>query len=187
MTTLAQKKRKRLIQMAEGYLDLAVVFEDRWSLSPEHRRKMASRAIACLNDITKPGGHRAYLLFLKGQAHRVAGRYRQAINFFEQSAKLEPENLHCLLAAAWCYKRTNQIPQAIESLENAIQIDATSAIVHYNLACYWALSNQVDPAVLHLSMAIDLDEVYRGLVADERDFDLIRNHPGFQNLIEIGA
>jgi tetratricopeptide (TPR) repeat protein len=187
MATVAQKKRKRLIQMAEGYLDLAVVFEDRWSLSVEHRRKMASRAITCLNKISNPGGHRAYLLFLKGQAHRVAGRFRQATNFFEQSTKLEPENIHCLLALAWCYKRTDLIPQAIESLEKAVLIDAASAISHYNLACYWALLNKIDPAVMHLSMAIDLDEAYRDLVAGEHDFDLIRKNPGFQHLLEVGA
>jgi tetratricopeptide (TPR) repeat protein len=185
MATTAQVKRRRLIQMAEGYLDLAVVFEDRWDLNETQRKKMADRAIECLSAVNNPLGHKPYILFLKGQAHRVAGRLQTAVRYFRQSKKLDPDNLHCLLALAWCYKRTDQIKLAIKVLLDALKVEPTSAIVHYNLACYGALDVNVELAVMHLSLALDLNTKYRELVADESDFDLIRGYPGFQEVLEI--
>ncbi len=187
MPTPAQVKRRQLIQMAEGYLDLAVMFEDRWTLNETNRRKMASRAIECLNEIRKPLGHKPHILFLKGQAHRIAGRHIQAVRYFEQSTKLDPDNLHCLLALAWCYKRTDQLEKAIDAMENALKVEPGSAIVHYNLACYGALSRNLDLVVLHLSLALDLNSEYRELIARESDFDPIRHLAGFQDILQVNA
>jgi tetratricopeptide (TPR) repeat protein len=187
MATNSQTKRRRLIQMAEGYLDLTMVFEDRWPLSQKHREKMAGRAIECLNRISRPMGHKPYILFLKGQAHRTSGRYAEAVPLFRLSFKLDPDNVHSLLAVAWCYKRMNNLPSAIDSMKLAINIDPASAIAHYNLACYSALSHNVDDAVRHLSLALDLNPDYRNLVSNESDFDCIREHPSFQACTTINA
>lgn len=187
MATIAQTKRRQLIRSAEGYLDLAVAFEERWSLDHAHRKKLANHAIQCLNEIENPGAHRSYVLFLKGQAHRIARQFWQATNVLEQSAKLEPENLHCWLTLGWCYKRTNRVEAAVDAMEHAIQIDATSAIAHYNLACYWALLENVERAVLHLATAIELDEHYADMSRSERDFDPIRDAGGFRELMDPQA
>ena len=187
MATPLQKKRRRLIQSAEGYLDLAMMFEDRWSLRASLRRILADRAIGCLNEITNPMGHKPYILFLKGQAHRVAERFHEAARLFEQFHKLDPDDLSGLLALGWCYKRTERLNQAIAALQKAVSVDAASAISHYNLACYCALANRVDDAVTHLAIALDLDEDYRDLVKFEHDFDLIRQLPDFRSIFEINA
>ena len=173
--------------MAEGYLDLTMVFEDRWPLDVKHRKVMADRAIECLNRIVRPLGHKPYVLFLKGQAHRTAGRYAQAVRFFEQSFKLDPDNLHTCLATAWCYKRLDRLDQAVESMHTALQIDADSDISHYNLACYGALQEDLELAISHLARALELNEDYREFIAKESDFDLIRNHPDFQALVIVNA
>jgi tetratricopeptide (TPR) repeat protein len=187
MATTAQRKRQRLIQMAEGYLDLTTVFEERWPLEQIHREKMAERTIDCLNRIEKPKGHRPYILFLKGQAHRISGRFEEAIGFFRQSFQLDPDNLHTLLAVAWCYKRVGQLQAAIDSMRLAIDIDPDSAIAHYNLACYLALDEDVNNSVIHLSTALDLNPKYRQLVDREPDFDCIRANPDFQACITVNA
>ncbi len=187
MATTSHTKRRRLIQMAEGYLDLTMVFEDRWPLSLDHREKMADRAIECLNRISQPMGHKPYILFLKGQAHRTSGRFTEAVPFFKQSFKLDPDSLHPLLAIAWCYKRLDKLQSAIDSMKLAINIDPSAAIAHYNLACYLALTANVDDAVHHLSLALDLHPKYRRRVAGESDFDCIRDEPVFQNCITVGA
>lgn len=187
MATPEQIKRRQLIQTAEGYLDLAVMFEDQWTLDETHRRKLASRAIECLNEIRKPLGHKPQILFLKGQAHRIAGRFVQASKFFEQSTKLDPDNLHGLLALAWCYKRTGKLELAIAAMEDALKVEPESAIAHYNLACYGALNNNLDLAVLHLSLALDLNAEYRELVDSESDFDPIRDEDRFREVLEVNA
>ena len=187
MTSTANSKRTRLIQMAEGYLDLTMVFEDLWPLDKPHCKKMADRAIECLNQVDQPMGHKSYVAFLKGQAHRTAGRYCDAIELFEHSLQLDPDNLHAYLAIAWCYKRTNEISKAIDALKSALKVEPSYALTHYNLACYWALSDNVELAVLHLSFALDLNSDYRDKIADETDFDSIRDEQSFQAIVTVNA
>lgn len=187
MTSIANAKRTRLIQMAEGYLDLTMVFEELWPLDKPHCEKMADRAIECLDQIKRPLGHKPYVTFLKGQAHRTAGRYFEAIEFFELSLELDPDNLHAYLAVAWCYKRTGEIDKAIDALKSALKVEPSNALTHYNLACYWALSENVELAVLHLSFALDLNSDYRNKIVHESDFDSIRDTQSFQALVTVNA
>jgi tetratricopeptide (TPR) repeat protein len=185
MTTSERVRRKQLIREAEGYLELISLFDDRWPLDSHLRTAMADRVIECLSEVNSPLGFKPHVLFLKGQAHRVAGRLTQAANCLEQSTRLDPENLHTLLALAWCYKRVDRIELAIEALQQAITVDNESAIAHYNLACYWALTANVKQAVRYLSIAFDLDSKYRDLVGREPDFDLVRESPHFQAIVSV--
>lgn len=187
MATIKQVKRRQNIQMAEGYLELAMVFDDRWPLDQLHRQRLGDRAISCLNKIKKPMGHKPYILFLKGQAARISDRLSEAINYLEQSAKLDPDNLHTYLALAWCYKRTGQVHLAIDSMCFAVEQNSESAIAQYNLACYLAINRQVELALMHLSFAFDLNSDYRDLAAKETDFDSIRENPGFASLISVAV
>lgn len=182
MTRLDRIRRKKLIQTAEGYLDLTMAFDDCWSLDLDLRQTLADRAIEALNAIKHPQGHKPYILFLKGQAARTAHRYSQAVNYLQQSSRLDPENIHTWLALGWCYKRIDRIDLAIEAMETAVLVEPESAIAHYNLACYWALADQAPMAVRHLSRAFDLNPKYRNLVDFESDFDPIRDDPGFLGL-----
>lgn len=185
MTTIERVQRRQLIRKAEGYLDLIMGFDDCWPLEMEHRKCLAGRALAALDAIKAPLGHKPYILFLKGQCARTCGDYQKAVNYLQQSAQLDPENIHTFLALGWCYKRIDRTDLAIEAMETAIQIDNESAIAHYNLACYWALARQVKMAVLHLTHAFDLNPEYRGFVDNEADFDAIRNDPDFLSSLDF--
>lgn len=185
MLSVERIQRKKLIREAEGYLDLILVFDDCWSLGQENRNVLAQRAIDCLNQIKSPQGHKPHILFLKGQAARTAGRYQEAVNYLQQSSRLDPDNIHTFLALGWCYKRIDRMDLAIEAMESAVTIDNESAIAHYNLACYWALAKQAKMAVIHLSYAIDLDTDYRLLIDDESDFDPIRDDQDFLELTQV--
>ena len=185
MATIKQVKRRRNIKMAEGYLDLAMVLDDRWPLEVEEREALIQRAIFCLENIKHPLGHKPYILFLKGQAMRASGQLVEAVNYLEQSSKLDPDNLHTYLALAWCYKRTDRLSRAIESMRIAVELDSENAISQYNLACYFALNRQVELSLLHLSFALELNPDLRTLTSDESDFDLIRENPGFASLTAL--
>lgn len=185
ITKIEKVRRKQAIQTAEGYLDLAMVFDGCWPLDVSHRRKLAELTIACLAKIGKPQGHKPYILFLKGQAARLAEQYKKAVAYLEQSARIDPDNLHTLLALGWCYKRIQRTDLAIEALEIAVQVDRDSAIAHYNLACYCSLANHPRFAVLHLSNAIALNPDYRKRVATEADFDPIRDDASFVELTSV--
>ena len=182
ITKIERIRRKQAIQTAEGYLDLAMVFDDYWSLDLPHRRKLAEITIACLAQIRKPQGHKPYILFLKGQAAKIAEQYKKAVAYLEQSARIDPDSLHTLLALGWCYKRIQRTDLAIEALEIAVQVDRDSAMAHYNLACYCSLAKHPRIAVLHLSNAIALNPDYRKRIPAETDFDPIRDDASFVEL-----
>lgn len=175
------------LQSAEGYLELGSMFEDRWSLDLPLRQVMADSAIYHLSQITQPRGHRSTVLYLKGQACRMAERYSQAIEWFDQLTEIEPDNMPGLLAVAWCHKRTGNLASSISAMEQAIAYESGNAIAHYNLACYLALDGQVQPCVGRLAEALKLEPQFRVYINDETDFDPVRDHPDFQSLVSVSV
>lgn len=179
MSVYARIRRQQAIRQAEGYLDLLMVFAGQWSPAQETRNCLAQRALECLHRVELGDGDRGHALYLQGQALRVMERYREAVRPLREAARLEPRNIHIHLALGWCYKRTGRLDLAIQSLESALDVDNRQAIIHYNLACYWSLARNAGLALSYLSQAIQLDSEYRDLVADEADFDPVRQHPEF--------
>ena len=171
------------LQSAEGYLELGSMFEGRWSLDLPLRRVMADSALHHLNAITQPRGHASTVLYLK--ANRMAERFEKAIQWFDEVIEIEPDHLHALLAVAWCHKRIDQLPSSIDAMERAIEAEPDNATAHYNLACYLALDQQPDRCVTQLAEALRIEPQFRVYIADESDFDLIRNHPNFQSLVNV--
>ena len=186
MSTISQQQidriqRRQLMRQAEGYLDLLMVFEDRWPLDLEHRSMLADRAIDALCRIKEPKGHLGYILFLKGQAAKSSERFERAIAYLLQSVELDPEYVHAYLALAWCYKRVGVIHLAVEAMESAIELEPKSAISHYNLACYLALQKQVERSVAALQLALELRPEFRENIPLESDFDPIRDEDLFNS------
>ena len=60
---------------------------------------------------------------LAGLAYRELGEYHKAILFLEKSARFQPGNSDVAMALGWCYKRTNRLAQAIDSLTRAIELN----------------------------------------------------------------
>ena len=112
-------------------------------------------------------------------------RYRDALEPLKKSAELAVDTVHAWLALGWCYKRCGRLDLAIESLEAGLLYDDHQAILHYNLACYWSLVENHKLSVAYLTRALELDSEYRKLVADEPDFDAVREDPEFQSLLTV--
>ena len=185
MSDLNRIRRQQILREAEGYLDLITVFGERMPCKPDVRQTLAHRVLATLGRIDNPGGLKAQVLYLRGQAYRALERFSDSVPFFREAAELEPQNVHIRLSLAWCYKRCKRLDLAIQALEEALEADASIAIVHYNLACYWSLAGNVKLAVAYLSQAFELEPEYRDLVHQERDFDPVRNHPHFLALTTV--
>lgn len=185
MSDLNRLRRQQILREAEGYLDLITVFGDRMPCRPDTRDSLAQRVLDTLDRVENPGGLKAHILFLRGQALRAMDCYVEAVPLLREAAEIEPQNVHIRLALGWCYKRCRRLDLAIQALEEALDADDSYAIVHYNLACYWSLAGNVKLAVTYLAQAFDLEPDYRDLVPKERDFDPVRNHPHFQALTSV--
>jgi len=161
-------RRTKIQREAEGYLEFG----------------LARQALGTLARLGDPTGFDAYTLFLWGESLRTLGRYEEALVPLGQAAKVDPDNIHVWVALGWCYKRTGQLALAIESLESALASEPAEALLHYNLACYWALAGDKQRSLQYLSRSLAIDPEYRTLVDEESDFDPIRSDPEFRALCQ---
>ena len=185
MSILNDVRHEQHLRAAEGYLDLIMVFADKWSLSSDIRDQLARRALSELSklDLSQvPAGH---VRFLQGQALRAMDNFSDAIDPLEAALDYDPENIYIHLTLAWCFKRVNRLDLAIQTLEEAMMVGPDEAIIHYNLACYWSLANNVRMATRYLYQSFEIDPDYRDKVADETDFDPIRDEPEFQSTLRV--
>ncbi len=178
-------RRQQVLREAEGYLELLLAGHTLGPLSTSRRDHVAEHVLGLLRQTRFFGKPLSTALLLEGQALKLMERYREAIAPLARSAEIDPQNLHVWLALGWCHKRTGRLDLAIESLERALDLQDSDAIVPYNLACYWSLAGNRKLALIYLAQALELDPNYREMVSDEPDFDPIRNDPDFQALTAV--
>jgi tetratricopeptide (TPR) repeat protein len=167
MSPIIRDRIRKQLHEAEGYLMLEL---------PRH-------ALAILESRSEWSMMQFEACFLKGEALRCLGRYREALPPLETAAGLRPSDTGVALALGWCYKRTNRLAQAIDALDRARRHDPENPLLHYNLACYWSLAGNATKALDELSLALELDSQLRGLIADEPDFHQLRGNPRFERLV----
>lgn len=178
-------RRQQILREAEGYLELAMLFGEGWSLDSEKRYRLARRTLQSLDRLPLDANSGSEALYLRGQALRTLDRFAEAITPLDSASQLDPSNVNIWLSLGWCHKRSNRLDLAIESLEEALQVEPQSALVHYNLACYWSLARNNRRALQFLAQALRLDNNYRHLIDTESDFDPIRDDPRFRALTAV--
>lgn len=160
-------QREKLLGAAEGYLTLG----------------MHAHALASLDEIERSGEADFELHFLRGEVLRALERHDEALATFHRAFEEKPNDVGLLMAMAWCYKRTKQLPQAITSMEQAYRLSPKEAVILYNLSCYWSLAGNKTQSLSWLGRALRLDRKLRRLIDDETDFDPLRHDPDFQLVI----
>ncbi len=185
MSKFSIQRRQQLLREAEGYLDLILALSDRWPPLKANRVRVAQRALDILESLEDYRWRKAEVAFLKGLALKSMDRFAEAVLPLQQAARLEPDNYRILLALAWCQKRSGRLDLAIRSLERGLAIDGEQPILHYNLACYWSLAARPARALRYLAQALDMQPDFRQWIADERDFDPIRDNADFQALTSV--
>lgn len=177
-------RRKRRVQEAEGYLELAMVFDRMWDSDLELRSNLVRKSMDCLNQVNQANSRLAELSYLTGCALKVDGHYQQAIEHLDQSLEYDENSIDTLTAIAFCYRRTGEVERAIESLEKALKVDPKHPIIHYNLACYFAIDLNIDAATSHLARAVSLNPKLIHEIRRETDFKGIRDHYQFRQFMK---
>lgn len=167
MSRISRDRVRRLLDEAEGYLML----------------DLPRRSLQILSSRPDWSTMQFEASFLKGESLRCLDRFREALKPLEVAASLRPGDTRVALALGWCYKRTNRLAQAIDSLERALRENSEQPLLHYNLACYWSLAGNSPKALDALAAALDLDPELRSLIAEEQDFDQLRGNPEFDRLV----
>ncbi len=177
--------RKQLLKTAEGYLELAMVFDDRWTLPNEIKANLVHHALAALEQAEQKKGDSAPILYLRGCAYKVAGEFEKAAHALTQVLEINDRFTGAYLALGWCYKRLDRLDLAIEALQFGVMRQPNHAVLHYNLACYFALSKQSENCIGHLKQALALDGTLVQSVSKEPDFDQVRTFPAFTAVMEV--
>lgn len=152
---------------AEGYLELG----------------MHSQALRSLQRRGTLVHANARACFLMGEALREMRRFDEAIYPLRRALALRPKAAETALSYGWCAKRVGRLGEAIHALEVAIAESPEDALLHYNLACYYSLAGRRLDAVRRLKTAFGLNGALRELIANESDFDAMRDDIALRMLL----
>jgi tetratricopeptide (TPR) repeat protein len=120
---------------------------------------------------------------LMAAAHRELRHYAESAVHYRIVLQHEPHQLDALLGLAWSEKRIGRLDLCIECMLLAIEHHPEEAIAVYNLACYYALNQQEEEALIWLRKAFTMDKKYVAYIDAETDFDSIRDNQEFRDIV----
>ena len=141
------------------------------------------RALEKMQRLLETPGARPIALALQVRALVDLKRYAEALDALDEASYFEHDADWKDLTEAWCRKRLDDMPGAMACMERLLRRDPRSAIGHFNLGCYLALSGDLEQAIDEVSLACGIDEKYRALLPDEHDLDSLRDDPRFESLL----
>jgi hypothetical protein len=94
------------------------------------------------------------------------------ISFMAGLVRRDPSYVEALQILGDAYTKRGRLVEGLEVDEALAQLKPTDAIVHYNLACSYSLTNRLELSCWALGRAIDLG--YRDFRWLARDPDLVR-------------
>jgi tetratricopeptide (TPR) repeat protein len=105
------------------------------------------------------------------------------IAFFERILKRLPNSQDVLMALGNNYTERGHFEKGLRIDERLCRLRPADPIIHYNLACSYALVGKVDQAIGTLEQAIALGYHDSGYLQRDPDLDGIRRDPRFQALL----
>jgi len=168
-----------IVRRAGGYLELGELLLDGETAAPPSSQRLLRRALAELSQLDEADRTDAAAALLEGEALRALGEWEAALPPLSRAARATPARLEAWLGIGWCLKRLDRLPDAIDALAEGLGAFPGQPVLHYNLACYHSLAGNVPAAIDNLARAIAIDDRFRDLTGQERDFDGIRGDPRF--------
>ena len=107
------------------------------------------------------------------------------IGFIEGIVRRDPAYVDALQLLGEHYTERGRYDEGLEVDERLARLDPKNALVFYNLACSYSLTDQFDHAAAALKRAFELG--YRDFTWLARDPDLrkLRKHPIYEELTEV--
>lgn len=189
MSGSSDSQLPRGLTVAQGYLELATGAAARLGLAIPLRRQALraslNAALRCrIDPATRHTAYqRAQRFLLIGQTLRLLGRHDLAVRPLEQAREHASTYRDACFGLAWCQRRLGDLRSAILTTMQTLSKLPGDADLHYNLACYLALTHDTSAALRELSWAIELKPRLRGRAACETDFDSLRGSLAFQELL----
>jgi tetratricopeptide (TPR) repeat protein len=104
------------------------------------------------------------------------------IGFLEGVVRRDPQYVDALQLLGDDYTRRGRFDAGLDVDEHLARLRPDDALVHYNLACSYSLTEQFDRAAAALGRALDLGYREFKWLARDPDLEKLRAHPLYQDL-----
>ncbi len=102
-----------------------------------------------------------------GQAHLYAEEYAEAVANFKKVIGMAPDIVEGYINLTTAYLQQNLPADARASCLHALQTFPKTALLHYNLACAYALEGASEKAINALTQAVELNPELKSLAEQE--------------------
>ena len=102
-----------------------------------------------------------------GQAYLYDGQYAPAVEHFKKVIAMAPDIAEGYVNLTTAYLRQNLPTDAREICLHALQTFPKTALLHYNLACAYALEGESQKSVASLTQAVTLNPDLKALAQQE--------------------
>lgn len=102
-----------------------------------------------------------------GRAYLYAEDYTAAIAYFRTAIKMAPDRVEGYVNLTTAYLRQNLAAEAREACLRALETFPQTALLHYNLACAYALEGESQKAIDSLTQAVSLNPDLKTLAQEE--------------------
>jgi TolB-like protein/Flp pilus assembly protein TadD len=126
----------------------------------------------------------AFLYTTIGQEEKMAPVLREAFDRIERRLALNPDESRAIYLGADVLIRMGEKEKAMEWVKRLAATDRDEPAVLYGIACLYSLIGKPEEAVYYLSKAVDAGFAHRQYLEKDGDFDPIRNHPRYIELIK---
>ncbi len=106
------------------------------------------------------------------------------IQFFEGVVRRDPDYVDALQLLGDHYTQRGRFSEGLKVDERLARLEPQSALVFYNLACSYSLTDQFDRAVLALEKALQLGYRDFNWLAKDPDLKKLRQQPAYRDLRE---
>jgi len=126
----------------------------------------------------------AFLYKTIGQEEKMAPVLHEAMDRIKQRLALNPDESRAIYLGADVLIRMGEKEKAMEWVKRLAATDRDEPAILYGIACLYSLIGKPEEAVYYLSKSVDAGFAHRQYLEKDGDFDSIRNHPHYIELIE---
>ena len=120
----------------------------------------------------------------KGASYAFLGRYSEGIKLIKQALTIRHDFEYGYFNLGLANELAGKWTDAISAYQTAIKLDSNDEWAYYGIASIYGRQGNVDMVVQYLQKAIAIDPGVKDCAREEKDFNPVRNHPLFKELIQ---
>lgn len=125
----------------------------------------------------------AFIYQITEQVEKMEPVLNEALFKVEQQLALNPDDSRAIYLGAGVLIRMGEQKRAMEWVKRLAATERDEPYLLYGIACLYALTGKVEESIYYLRKAVEAGYAHRQYLEKDRDFDSIRAHPEYRNII----